>query len=146
MTLPNLERKMEAYRGGGMNGSAKVDHGLDENSLQLKWKVGGYTKQVLQQLGATTVSGVLLRFTQGFQRDDTGEVDAVEITVRGRHSLVDRGESKGGEDTEWDITTECVYYKETLNGEVLVEIDIMNMIEMYAGVDKMEALRKAIGI
>lgn len=148
VTLPNLERKMEAYRGGGMNGSAKVDHGLDENSLQLKWKVGGYTKQVLQQLGATSVSGTVLRFTQGFERDDIvgGGVDSVEIVVRGRHSLVDRGEAKVGEDTEWDITTECVYYKETFNGEVLVEIDIMNMIEMYAGVDRMEALRKAIGI
>lgn len=146
VTLPNLERKMEAFRGGGMNGYAKVDHGLTEDSLQLKWKVGGYTKQILKQQGATTVSGVLLRLTQGFQRDDTGEVDAVEIVVRGRHSLVDRGEAKPGEDTEWDITTECVYYKETFNGEVLVEIDIMNMVEMYAGVDKMEALRKAIGI
>lgn len=146
VALPNLERKMEAYRGGGMNGYAKVDHGLDENSLQVKWKVGGYCKQVLQQSGTTSVSGVMLRFTQGFQRDDTGDVDAVEVVVRGRHSLVDRGDGKVGDDTEWEITTECVYYKETLNGEVLVEIDIMNMIEMYAGIDKMEALRKAIGI
>jgi P2 family phage contractile tail tube protein len=146
MTLPNLERKMEAYRAGGMNGSVKVDHGLDENALQVKWKMGGYTKQVVQQMGTTTASGVLLRFTQGFQRDDTGAIDNVEIVVRGRHSVLDRGEAKVGEDTEWDVTTECVYYKESINGEVLVEIDLLNMIEMYAGVDRMEILRRAIGI
>jgi P2 family phage contractile tail tube protein len=146
MTLPNLERKMEAYRAGGMNGSVKVDHGLDENALQVKWKMGGYTKQGVQQRGTTTASGVLLRFTQGFQRDDTGAIDNVEIVVRGRHSVLDRGEAKVGEDTEWDVTTECVYYKESINGEVLVEIDLLNMIEMYAGVDRMEILRRAIGI
>lgn len=146
ITLPNLERKMEAYRAGGMNGSAKIDHGLDENALQVKWKTGGYTQQVVQQMGTTTASGVLLRFTQGFQRDDVGTFDNVEIVVRGRHSSLDRGEAKVGEDTEWDITTECVYYKESINGEVLVEIDLLNMIEMYSGVDRMEALRRAIGI
>jgi P2 family phage contractile tail tube protein len=97
-------------------------------------------------MGTTTASGVLLRFTQGFQRDDTGAIDNVEIVVRGRHSVLDRGEAKVGEDTEWDVTTECVYYKESINGEVLVEIDLLNMIEMYAGVDRMEILRRAIGI
>ncbi|EYU14657.1 phage tail tube protein FII [Photorhabdus aegyptia] len=30
MTLPKLSRKLEAYRGGGMNGTASVDLGLDD--------------------------------------------------------------------------------------------------------------------
>ena len=44
------------------------------------------------------------------------------------------------------ITTECVYYKETLNGETLFAIDLLNMIHMVAGVDVSESLRRAIGL
>ena len=85
------------------------------------------------------VDGVQLRFAAASQRDDTQEVDSVEIIVRGRHSESDRGEAKVGDDTEVKITTECVYYKETLHGETLFEIDLHNMIHMVAGVDVSES-------
>ncbi|WP_275892513.1 phage major tail tube protein, partial [Achromobacter xylosoxidans] len=39
-----------------------------------------------------------------------------------------------------------VYYKETLNGETLYEIDLLNMIQMVGGVDVTESLRRAIGL
>ncbi|MCE1888222.1 phage major tail tube protein, partial [Enterobacter hormaechei] len=35
ITLPKLSRKLETYRGGGMNGSATVDLGLDEGALDV---------------------------------------------------------------------------------------------------------------
>ncbi|CUI71131.1 phage major tail tube protein [Achromobacter xylosoxidans] len=146
VTVPKLTRKMEAFRGGGMLGSAKADFGLDDDAMKMEWTIGGYVKQILQQYGAVGVDGVQLRFAAAFQRDDTQEVDSVEIVVRGRHSEIDRGESKVGDDTEVKITTECVYYKETLNGETLYEIDLLNMIQMVGGVDVTESLRRAIGL
>ncbi|MFY4039338.1 phage major tail tube protein [Achromobacter xylosoxidans] len=146
VTVPKLTRKMEAFRGGGMLGSAKADFGLDDDAMKMEWTIGGYVKQILRQYGAVGVDGVQLRFAAAFQRDDTQEVDSVEIIVRGRHSEIDRGESKVGDDTEVKITTECVYYKETLNGETLYEIDLLNMIQMVGGVDVTESLRRAIGL
>jgi len=146
VTPPKLERKLEAYRGGGMGGSAKADFGWAEDALKLEWKCGGYVKQVVQQMGAATVDGVQLRFAQAYQRDDTGEVESVEIVVRGRHGVLDRGTAKVGDDTEWTVTTECVYYKETVNGEVVAEIDIFNLVDTIGGVDGSEAIRRAIGM
>lgn len=146
VTLPNLARKMEAWRGGGMGGALKADLGLDDDAMQMEWTIGGYSKQVLTQFGQGTTDAVQLRFAAAYQRDDTGEVDAVEVVVRGRHSELDRGEAKPGEDTEWKITTQCSYYKETLNGETLIEIDIPNMIQNIGGVDGMEAARRALGL
>ncbi|SAI47510.1 phage major tail tube protein [Bordetella ansorpii] len=146
VTLPNLTRKQEAWRGGGMLGAAKADFGLDDDALQMEWTIGGYIKQVLQQMGAGSIDAVQLRFAGAYQRDDTNEVDAVEVVVRGRHSELDRGEAKAGEETEWKVTTQCVYYKETFNGEVLVEIDLMNMVAMVGGIDTTEAIRRAIGL
>lgn len=37
-TLPKLTRKFEKYRGGGMNGSADVDLGLDDGALECEFR------------------------------------------------------------------------------------------------------------
>lgn len=146
VTLPKLTRKMEAFRAGGVAGAIKADFGLDDDALKVEWTCGGYVKQILQQYGATDVAGVQLRFAQAYQRDDTNEVTAVEIVVRGRHSEIDRGESKVGDDTEVKIVTECVYYKESHDGQTVFEIDLVNMIHMVGEIDTMQAIRTAIGL
>ncbi|HDL6948083.1 TPA: phage major tail tube protein, partial [Yersinia enterocolitica] len=58
---------------------------------------------------------------------------------------IDGGESKQGEDTETKVSTQCTYYKLTIDGKVVMEIDVVNLIEMVNGVDLLEAQRKAIG-
>jgi uncharacterized protein len=40
LTLPKLTRKLEKYRGGGMNGAASIDMGLDDDALALEWSDG----------------------------------------------------------------------------------------------------------
>ncbi|CFQ36792.1 phage major tail tube protein [Yersinia bercovieri] len=145
ITLPKLTRKLENYRGGGMNGVAPIDLGLDDDALSMEWSMGGLDELVLQQWGAPKVDGVPLRFAGAYQRDDTGEVTAVEVEIRGRHKEIDGGESKQGEDTETKVSTQCTYYKLTIDGKVVMEIDVVNLIEMVNGVDLLEAQRKAIG-
>lgn len=145
-TLPPLARKMEGVRNGGMNGPVKVDHGLSDDGIQFEWTLGGLDLTVLKQFGITSASGVQLRFAGAFQRDDTGEVSAVEIVVRGRHETIEFGEAKPGEDTEHSVTTTCTYYKLVIDGELVIEIDILNMIENVGGVDRLAEQRKAIGL
>ena len=88
----------------------------------------------------------MLRFAGSFQQDDTGTVSAVEVVVRGRHETIEMGEATPGEDTEHSITTTCSYYKLAVDGEVLVEIDLLNFIEIIDGKDMLAEQRKAIGI
>ncbi|MDZ3934629.1 phage major tail tube protein, partial [Escherichia marmotae] len=49
--------------------------------------------------------GSQLRFTGSIQRDDTGEVQAVELVVRGRHKELDSGEWKTGESNTTKVTS-----------------------------------------
>ncbi|XOQ09864.1 MAG: phage major tail tube protein [Serratia liquefaciens] len=144
LTLPKLTRKLEKYRGGGMNGAASIDMGLDDDALALEWSMGGIDELVLKQWGA--VDAVPLRFAGSFQRDDTGEVSAVEVVLRGRHKEIDFGEYKQGEDTETKVATECTYFKLTVDGKELIEVDIVNMVEKVNGVDRLAEHRKAIGL
>ncbi|WP_028696134.1 phage major tail tube protein [Pseudomonas cremoricolorata] len=145
-TLPPLSRKMEGYRGGGMNGPVKADLGMSDDGIQLVWKTGGLDLIVLRQFGTLKADGVMLRFGGSYQRDDSGEYTDVEIVVRGRHETIEMGDAQPGEDTEHSITTTCTYYKLTVDGEVLIEIDLLNFIEIIDGEDRLAAQRKALGI
>ncbi|PKA72398.1 hypothetical protein ATI02_5452 [Pseudomonas baetica] len=146
VTLPPLGRKMESYRGGGMNGPVKADLGFSDDGIQFEWKTGGMDLIALRQFGAVNASGIALRFAGAFQQDDTGDVSAVEVVMRGRHETIEMGDNQPGEDTEHSITTTCSYYKLIVDNEEIIEIDLLNFIEKVNGVDMLEKQRAAIGL
>jgi P2 family phage contractile tail tube protein len=142
--LPKLSRKMEDWQGGGMSGPIPIDYG--QEAIQLEWTCGGFMEDVLKQYGITTHDGVQLRFAGGYQREDSKAYDAVEIVVRGRHKEIDMGTAKTKEDSDFKVTTAASYYKLSINGQDLIEMDFINMVERINGVDLLAALRKAIGL
>lgn len=146
VTLPKLSRKMEGYRGGGMNGPVKIDYGMSDDGIQLEWTLGGLDLIAVRQYGIPKVDGVQLRWAGAYQRDDTAEVDAVEVVVRGRHEEIDMGDAEPGEDTEHKIVSTCSYYKLVVNGVTEIEIDLLNMVEIVGGVDRLAQQRAAIGM
>lgn len=146
VTLPKLSRKLESFRAGGMDGPVKVDLGHSDDGLQLEWTLGGWDLIALRQYGAVRADGVMLRFAGSVQDDSSGNVSAVEIVTRGRHEEIDFGEATPGEDTEHKITTALTYYKLTVDGDTIVEIDLLNMIFIVDGEDLLADHRKAIGI
>lgn len=145
VTIPKLVRKLEDWRGGGMNGNVKWDAGLGDDMTEFNWKLGGIDELIIEQWGAQTVDANMLRFAGSYQRDDTGETTAVEIVVRGRHEEIDFGNQKAGDDTETSVKTIWSYYKLSIDNVVKVEIDIPNMIEIVNGVDLLEKHRANIG-
>ncbi|WLG81049.1 phage major tail tube protein [Pseudomonas sp. FP1911] len=146
LTLPSLGRKMEGYRGGGMNGPVKADLGMSDDGIKFEWKTGGLDLISLRQFGAVNASSVALRFSGPYQQDDTGETSNVEVVVRGRHETIEMGDAQPGEDTEHSMTTTCSYYKLTVDGEEIIEIDLLNFVEKVNGVDMLEKHRTGMGI
>jgi P2 family phage contractile tail tube protein len=144
VVLPKLTKKMEEWKGSGMNGPIKYDMG--QEAMVLEWTIGGLMRGVLDQWGVTTHNGVMVRFAGGYQSPDSGTVDAVEVVVRGRHSEIEMGTAKPGEDTAIKIVTEVSYYKLTINGQDVIEIDLIGMVEKVNGTDRLADLRQAIGL
>ncbi|KVS16182.1 phage major tail tube protein [Burkholderia vietnamiensis] len=144
VALPKLSRKMEAWRGGGTNGPIDIDQG--QEAITFEWTAGGFIKSVLAQYGTLKHDGVQLRFAGAYRAEDSTKHDAIEIVVRGRHKEVDFGNAKPGDDTAFKVSTTCSYYKLTVNGETLVEIDLINMVEVVNGDDLLADLRSAIGL
>ncbi|MFV0411130.1 MAG: phage major tail tube protein [Paracoccus sp. (in: a-proteobacteria)] len=144
ITLPKLTAKMEEYRAGGMDAPIDVDLGMEK--LSMEWTIGGFEAQVLKQFGTLSHNGVGLRFAGALQSEDLETVNAIEVTVRGRHSEIDFGTAKPGDDTAKKVTTSISYYKLVMDGETLVEIDIPNMVKNISGKDLLTDVRMALGL
>lgn len=144
VTLPKLTRKMEGWRGGGMDGEVKIDMG--QEPIEMEFKVGGIAVQLLRQYGSSDASAELLRFMGAYQRDDGGPNHAVEVVVRGRIEEIDMGSAKDGDDTEHTVKVACSYYKLIVDGLTDIEIDLLNVIFVVGGIDRLAEQRAAIGL
>ncbi len=144
VTLPKLSRMMEDHRSGGMNGPIGID--LGQEKIEIEYTLSGFVKETYTQYAQSTHDAVLLRFAGAYQSDDTGNVQALEIVVRGRPQEIDPGNAKGGEKTQSKTKIACSYYKLTVDNEVLIEIDLVNFVEIINGVDVLAKQRAAIGL
>lgn len=144
LTLPKITMQSEEYRGAGMLGPVDADLGLQK--LTMEHKYGGLVVGVLRQLGTFRADGVLLRFNGAYQEDAGGAVTPAELVVRGRHTELDPGTAKSGEDTEWSVQSTLTYLKWTIASRVEVEIDMINCVYVVGGVDRMIEIRAALGL
>ena len=145
LTLPKLSRKTEEYRGGGLNGSVEIDLGMEK--LEMEFTLREYSRAVLDQWGVCDAAGVGLRFLGAAVRDDsTCETDSIEVVVNGRWRELDFDTAKSGEMSTLKVMVAATYYKYLVNGDEVIEIDHVNMIEKVNGEDRLEAQRKALSI
>jgi P2 family phage contractile tail tube protein len=144
VTLPTLSRKMEEYRSGGMNGPVSLDFGQEKMEAEIK--AAGWIAGLAAKWGAGVHDAVLIRFAGAVQADDSEAVTPVEVVMRGRLSERNPGAAKAGDNTERTYKYALSYYKEVVDGQVELEIDLVNMIENVAGQDNLAATRTALGI
>lgn len=129
-----------------MPGAVHVDQGFEDDALNTSCVLGGYEAEILRNTAHEKIDGVMIRFAGSFQQDDTGDVIQVEVVQRGRIQEADRGDYKAGEDSTTTVNFVNSYYKEIVDGDVIVEVDTVNMIHMVNGVDMLEKHRRAIGL
>ncbi len=145
ITLPKLTHKMEDYQGGSMFGPVEIDMGIEKLEMEVSLKE--YSPEVIKKIGITDVAGIAMRFVGAAVSDDSeGATDAIEIIVRGRYRELDLGSAKAAEASILKASLALTYFKYILNGETLVEIDIVNMIYISGGVDRLEAQRTALSM
>jgi P2 family phage contractile tail tube protein len=142
LSLPKIAVQGEDYRGAGMLGPVATDLGLEK--LELEETYGGIVPAIAAQLGNPAADGSMTRFVGAYQSDDDGSVKPAELVVRGRLMELDPGNAEAGKDTEWKVKRQLTYIKWTVNGAVLVEIDLIGMIYNVNGVDRMKEIRAAL--
>jgi len=145
VTVPALERVTESYRGAGMLGEVELDLGIEAMTLEMT--LAEYSDSVIKQFGIRDASGVGVRLMAAAKADNADSaVDAIEISVRGRWKKIDPGNLKGGDLAKMKVEMPLTYLKYTVNGNVLIKIDLINGIEEVNGVDLTAAMREALGL
>ncbi|QSH40921.1 phage major tail tube protein [Lentisphaerota bacterium ZTH] len=143
LSLPKLTLKTEEFRGGGMDAPVEIDMGMEK--LEAAFDLNGYESDVLKFYGVADGNKVPLRF-KGAQRQSDGAIKPVDIEMTGMLKEIDMGSWKAGERAKTKYTMNLNYYKFSLDGNVIYEIDIMNNIRKINGKDQKAAERKAIGM
>lgn len=144
VTPPKLQRNMNEWRGGGMDGPVDIDMGMQK--LEMTVVMGGLVPEVFNNWGTPLAEVDTLRYVGSYEDDDTGNIHAVEITARGRYSNIDMGDAKTGEDTEHTYTASLNYYRLVIDGKTIIEIDVIHHICTVNGTDRLAQRRKALGL
>jgi P2 family phage contractile tail tube protein len=142
--LPELSRKLEDYRAGGMDGEIALDMGQEKMEAEIKG--AGFLDGLTAKWGSRRHDAVMLRFAGSLARDDEGGSQACEALMRGRLAKLDTGSQKAGDMTEQNYTYALSYYKLTVGGRVHFEIDLVNMICIVDGEDILANVRADLGI
>lgn len=139
-TVPKVKIKTESHRDGGMDGEVDLDFGMDKMEAGLSFS--DYDPNLLKAVGRRDVPIVLRGSLEGVD----GTSKAVVATMRGLIHEVDPGEWKAGEpkiEAKLNLTPD--YYRLTIGGEEIYDIDILGGVRRIGGVDQLAQRRANLG-
>lgn len=140
---PDLTLLIEDYRGGGLDGPLPIEMG--QEAMETSFSLISYPANVLKLWGVAQGETVPLTARGVLESFDGGTKPLVH-EMRGLITSLQRGPWQPGQKPALNIQMRLSYYKEVIDGELIHEIDIPNMIRIVEGVDRLAAQRSALGI
>lgn len=142
LTLPTLTTKMEEFRGGGMDAPVELDMGMEK--LEGSFELAEYNPDIIALYGLASADAQLT--ARGAMRRDGEAAVPVIVNMTGVIKELDPGDWTAGDMSTGTFAYALRYYKLTVGGRELIEIDKVNMIRRIDGVDQLESIRTAIGV
>lgn len=140
---PDLALASEDYRAGGMDVPVAIEMGME--ALETSFSLIAYDADVLALFGIGEGRDVPF-VARGALESYDGTVKAAVHTMRGKIMRLARGTWSAGQKPALQVTMRLDYYREEHNGIVINEIDVINMVRIVGGVDRLAAQRAALGI
>lgn len=140
VTLPELTITTEEMRAGGMDAPLEMDMGMEALRASIQFQT--VPAEVLKLFGkreiALTIRGALL--------SHDGSVKNATAELRGRFITNNPGDWQPGQKASMTSTMAATYYKLTIGGEAIHEIDVARMVRIVNGEDVLATTREALGI
>lgn len=143
ITPPKLTFKTDEFRNGGMDAPVEVELGMDK--LEASFSLTKYDTNVLKLFGLAPGNSKPLTF-RGSVIGEDGVETAVVINITGYLKEVDQGSWKPGDKATLKGSVAVNYYKHTVGGRVIHEVDVKNMIRNINGVDQLKQTRANLGM
>lgn len=142
--VPELVEKTEEHRGGGMDGTAEV--GMGQEAMRAKYTFAEVNPDLLKLWGVSNGNTARLILRATSQREDETATTAHVYEMHGAIRNMKIGSFKAGDKTTVEFEQSVNYFRVSLAGEDLIEIDVVNMIRIVGGVDQLAAQRADLGM
>lgn len=141
LTLPKLTLKTEEYRAGGMDLPVEIEMGMEKLEAELTF--AEYDPNLFKLFGL--VDGGAVRLTlRGAARADDVEAQSIVVNLEGLFREMDSGSWKAGDEATLKVAVAARFYKLTIDGVEMIEIDAENMVRKIEGVDQLAGIRSAL--
>jgi P2 family phage contractile tail tube protein len=141
--LPEISIKAEEHRGGGMDGVAEIDLGMEAMSAKLTF--AEYVSDIFKSVGKMDGNAVRVQLRGALQRDGETAIPCI-VELHGSFKKSTMGTWKAGDLATHEIEMAVRYYRLTIGSERLIEIDVENMIRWIGDKDELASIREAIGL
>jgi P2 family phage contractile tail tube protein len=144
LTLPKLTLKTEEFQGAGMSAPVEIDMGMEKLEMELTF--AEYDPELFKNFGLT--NGSEIPFTIRGAMQGAGAPESVVVNVRGffKELELDFDTWKPAEKAALKCSVACTYYKLSVKGVELIEIDPINMIRNVNGSDQLAAFREILQV
>ena len=146
VTCPEISAKMEEYKSLGMIGSAEFFNGFDKMESTIKWTYPDNEAKLACANFLEPVNIMVRSSKAEYGGEGIKEEVPVVIYLKGYPTKHPGGTYKPKEDTEVESSFSILYYKEEVDGEEILEIDVLNNIYKVGGEDLLAERRQNLGI
>lgn len=146
VTCPTIAAIMSDYKALGMIGSVELFSGFDKLESTVKWT---YPDNDAQKAFANFLKPLDIMVRSNRVEYEGGAITEevpVVIYMRGNSKQFQGGTFKTKEDTELENTVSLTYFKLEVDGEEIIEVDVLNNIYKVDGVDLLATRRENLGI
>ena len=145
MTLPSVKNKMVEHKALGMNGALEFPSGIEKLEGKIKWN--SFYGDVLAKM-ANPYTALQVQVRASLETYASGgrvsQVPVVAILTMMPKSLPG-GSFKQNDNVEAETDYTANYFKLTIGGQDIVEVDVLANIYKVGGVDVLAEYRTNIG-
>jgi hypothetical protein len=141
--LPKLSLKTEEHRAGGMDLPVEIDLGMEK--LESTLTLSDYDPELFKLYGLVDNDSIAITIRGAIQAQGE-DAKPVVVNMRGGWKELDSGTWKPGDKSTLSISVIANYYKLSIDGDELIEVDAVNLVRKVGGKDQMASIRSAIGI
>lgn len=140
---PELALNTDEHRAGGMDAPVDIDMGMER--METSFSLSSVDDNVQRSFGLMEGNQVPVTI-RGARESYNGGVTPVLHSMRGKITRVAPGAWQAGQKPTLQITMGLDYFRQEIDGEVIHEIDVINMIRTINGNDQLAEQRAALGI
>lgn len=141
---PDIQVAVEEYRGGGMDGPVEIPYGIEK--IEFDFDLHTWDENIWADLGFGPGSlDVPIEF-RGYLLTPNGDEKGVLIETYSLIKSIKTAKVEPGKKVDMTISCACRYYKHSVGGTALTEIDMFNKVTIINGFDRSANARALLGI